>query len=124
MNNLEINRIFKNILKNLSNLEHKDAMDIDGLLMNWNDSVLNEDRDEIIRYPGRDRLYSYGKEGGKVRVSKRQFIEWLISEEPFNEIIYGKEIQKNKEWTEAIETARKSISEILIKNKFIIISRN
>ena len=116
MTNIEINRIFKNILKNLSNLENEDAMDIDGILLNWNDSRLNENRDEIFCFPGRDRQHSYGKVGGKTRVSKRQFIDWILSDAPFDTNIYGKDIQQNLAWVEAIDIARKSIKEIIIKD--------
>ena len=112
MNNVVVGKIFKAIVENLSNVDGADAMDIDGLLMNWNNSELNEDRDQIISFPGRDGAYSSGKEGGKVRVSKKSFIEWISSEEPFDEKIYGKDIISDKEWSTAIETARKSINEI------------
>lgn len=112
MNNFEVGNIFKSIVENLSNVDGADAMDIDGLLMNWNNSELNEDRDQIISYPGRDGAYSSGKEGGKVSVSKKSFIEWILSEKPFDEKIYGKDIRNDKEWFTAIETARKSINEI------------
>jgi len=112
MNNVEVGKVFKSIVENLSNVDGADAMDIDGLLMNWNNSELNEDRDQIINYPGRDGAYSSGKEGGKVKVSKKSFIEWILSEKPFDEKIYGKDIRSDKEWTKAIETARKSIWKI------------
>ncbi len=104
--------IFKTIVENLSNLEGVNAMDIDGLLMNWNNSELSEARDQIISYPGRDGAYSFGKEGSKVRISKRSFIEWILSDEPFSEKVYGKDISNNKEWTTAIEIARTTIREI------------
>lgn len=112
MNNAEVGKIFKNIVENLSNVEGADAMDIDGLLMNWNNSELNDDRDQIVSYPGRDGVYSAGKEGGKVRVSKKSFIEWILSDQPFNEKVYGKNIRNDIHWVTAIETARKSITEI------------
>ncbi len=113
MNNAVVGKIFKNIVENLSNVEGADAMDIDGLLMNWNNSELNDDRDQIVSYPGRDGVYSFGKEGGKVRISKKSLIEWLLSDEPFNEKVYGRDIHNNEEWTKAIEIARTSIAEFL-----------
>ncbi len=109
MNNAEVGKIFKNIVENLSNMEGADAMDIDGLLMNWNNSELNQDRNEIVMYPGRDGSYSIGREGGKVRISKKLFIEWILSDIPFDENIYGKDIRNDINWA----TARKSITEIL-----------
>lgn len=33
--------------------------------------------DKIIVYPGRGRHHSRGKDGGKVTVSKRDFLDWL-----------------------------------------------
>lgn len=113
MNNVIAGKAFKSIVGKMSNLEGANVMDIDGILMNWNNSELNEARDQIISYPGRDGAYSFGKEGGKVRVSKKSFIEWILGDEPFNEKVYGKGIRNDKEWTTAIEKARKSIKEIL-----------
>ena len=113
MNNAEVGKIFKNIVEKLSNVDGADAMDIDGILLNWNNSDLNQDRDQIISYPGRDGVYSAGKEGGKVRISKKSLIEWFLSDEPFNDKVYGKDIRNNVEWTKAIEIARTSIKEIL-----------
>jgi len=112
MNNTEIGKIFKSIVKKLSDLGEENKMDIDGLLMNWNNSELNKNRDQIIMYPGRDGAYSFGKEGGKVRISKRSFIEWILSDAPCDEKIYGKDIRGDKEWINAIEIARTSIREI------------
>ena len=113
MNNAVVGKIFKAIVENLSDVDGVNAMDIDGLLMNWNNSELNKDRNEIISYPGRDGAYSIGKEGGKVRISKKSLIEWLLSNEPFNEKVYGKDIRNDISWNNAIETARKSIRDIL-----------
>lgn len=113
MNNTDVGKIFKKIVENLSNVDGLDVMDIDGILLNWNNSELNEDRDQIISYPGRDGDYSIGKEGGKVRISKKSLIEWLLSNEPFNEKVYGKDIRNDINWNNAIETARKSIRDIL-----------
>ena len=112
MNNVVVGKIFKDIVEKLSNVDGADAMDIDGLLLNWNNSELNEDRDQIISYPGRDGAYSSGKEGGKVRVSKKSFIEWILSEKPFDEKVYGNDIHNDKEWCTAIESARKSINDV------------
>ena len=113
MNNAVVGMVFKAIVEKLSNVDGADAMDIDGILLNWNNSELNQDRDQIISYPGRDGAYSLGKEGGKVRISKISLIEWLLSDAPFDEKTYGKDIRNNVEWTKAIEIARTSIKEIL-----------
>lgn len=112
MNNVIAGKIFKSIVKKMSNLDGVNEMDIDGILLNWNNSELNDARDQIISYPGRDGAYSFGKEGGKVRISKKSFIEWILSDEPFSEKVYGMDIRNNKEWTTAIETVRNSIKEV------------
>jgi len=75
MNNVIAGKAFKSIVEKMSNLAGVNVVDIDGILMNWNNSELNETRDQIISYPGRDGAYSFGKEGGRVRVSKKSFIE-------------------------------------------------
>lgn len=113
MNNTEVGKIFRKIVENLSDLEGDEAMDIDGILLNWNNSELNQDRNDIISYPERDEAYSSGMEGGKVKVSKKTFIIWILSDALFNEEIFGKDIHNDKEWTKAIEIARTSIAEIL-----------
>ncbi len=86
--------------------------DFGEILMNWNDSQLNEDGDRIICYPGRDGRFSLGKEGGKVAVSKREFLAWLLSEEPFDEKVYGANIKSDPEWTALIRRAREAVSNI------------
>ena len=63
--------------------------DVTDILLNWDDSELSEDGNRIFRYIGRDREYSRGAEGGKVSISKKEFIEWLLSEAPFDESVYG-----------------------------------
>ncbi len=82
--------------------------DIGEILMNWNDSQLNEDGDKIICYPGRDGRFSLGKEGGKVIISKREFLTWLMSDEPFDEKVYGANIRNNPDWTALIRRAREA----------------
>lgn len=82
--------------------------DIGEILFNWNESQLNEDGDKIICYPGRDGRYSVGKEGGKVVISKREFLAWLLSDHPFDEKVYGANIRNDPEWTELIRRAREA----------------
>ena len=66
--------------KNLSNLKVGNAFSslVNGerdklinVLYNWSEAELNDDADKIIRYPGRDSHYSYGKDGGKIFLSKK-----------------------------------------------------
>ena len=75
-------------------------------LFNWNDSRLNEDKDKIIMYPGRDARFVRGKEGGKSNVSKAEFIDWLMSDGPFDTSVYGEEITSDEKWRNEIETLR------------------
>ena len=80
--------------------------DIGEILFNWNESQLNIDGDKIIGYPGRDGIFSRGKEGGKVNISKRDFLEWLFSDNPFDEKVYGANIRNDAGWTGLIQRAR------------------
>ncbi|HUX91736.1 MAG TPA: hypothetical protein VMV48_13715 [Gallionellaceae bacterium] len=82
--------------------------DLGEILFNWNESQLNEDGDRIICYPGRDGIFSRGKEGGKVNISKREFLTWLSGENPFDEKVYGANIRDNVQWTGLIQRARKA----------------
>jgi len=80
--------------------------DVTDILLNWDDSELSEDGDKIFRYIGRDRQYSHGAMGGKVTVSKKEFIEWLLSDGPFDESVYGKGIRMEVDWGRKIDSAR------------------
>jgi hypothetical protein len=48
------------------------------------------------------------KEGGKINISKRDFINWIFSNQPFDEIVYGSDIRNNIEWINLIDRARKA----------------
>lgn len=86
--------------------------DLEEVLFNWEGGVqLNQDRDKLIAFPGRDRQFSRGKEGGKVQITKRSFIDWVMSDGPFDEEVYGKDIKNNEEWVRQIETLRQAIKE-------------
>lgn len=103
--NVAIGKAFNAIIEKIG------RNDIGEILMNWNDSQLNEDGDRIICYPGRDGRFSLGKEGGKVVISKREFLVWLLSEEPFDEKVYGANIKNDPEWTTLIRRAREAASD-------------
>lgn len=79
--------------------------DLEGLLDNWSEARLSEDGDKIVGFPGRDRNYSKGKEGGKIVLSKKSFLEWLTSDAPFDE----KKYDQDEEWTSIINKAREAI---------------
>jgi hypothetical protein len=100
MSNAAVGNAFNAIIKGIG------LDDIGEILFNWNESQLNIDSNKIIGYPGRDGRYSQGKEGGKVIISKREFLTWLLSEKPFDEKVYGPNITINAEWSALIQRAR------------------
>jgi len=100
MTTVDVGKAFNAILKGIG------INDLGEILFNWNESQLNEDGDKIFRYPGRDGRFSHGKEGGKVIVGKREFLAWLLSDDPFNEKVYGANIRSDTEWTSLIQRAR------------------
>jgi hypothetical protein len=84
--------------------------DFEEVMSNWQSGVfLNEDKDKLITYPGRDQAFSRGKEGGKVTVTKKEMIEWLMSDGPFDEKVYGPDIRNDKQWVAQIERLRSTI---------------
>ena len=87
-------------------LEKLGRDDLSDILTNWNDSELSEDGTKILCYVGRDREYSRGVNGGKSSVSKKEFVEWLLNDEPFDETIYGTAIRSDTDWKVKIESAR------------------
>jgi hypothetical protein len=103
MTNAEVGKAFNAIVKGIG------INDLGEILFNWNESQLNEDGDKIIGYPGRDGVYSKGKEGGKVNISKREFLQWLLSDNPFDEKVYGANIRNDAHWTGLIQRARDSV---------------
>ena len=100
ISNANVGKAFNAVIKGLC------RDDIGEILFNWNESELNYDGDRIICYPGRDGRYSPSKEGGKSYVSKREFLAWIFSDDPFDEKVYGSEIRNNSEWESLIQRAR------------------
>ncbi len=82
--------------------------DLNEILFNWNESELNEDATEIRMYVN-SRAYGPGT-GGASRVKKIEFINWLLSEGPFDPNVYGKKILQDKHWAALIEKARRSVT--------------
>ena len=82
--------------------------DLQEILGNWNDYELSDDGKTIICYIGRDREYSKGKDGGKVTISKKEFIEWLLGDGPFDQAVYGPDIREDVDWTTKITVARRA----------------
>lgn len=103
MSNAKVGKAFNAIAKGIG------RNDIGEILFNWNESQLNIDGDKIIGYPGRDGIFSRGKEGGKVNIGKREFLNWLLSDSPFDENVYGKNIRNDAQWTELIQRAREAV---------------
>lgn len=92
--------------KAFGNLRDQLGSDLAGLLMNWNESQLNEDGDKIFGHVGRDARFSLGKEGGKIIIPKRDLMAWLDSDAPFDEKVYGTAIRHDAEWVRLINRAR------------------
>ena len=102
MSNANVGKAFNAIVKGIG------RNDIGEILFNWNESQLNLDGDRIIVYPGRDGRFSRGKEGGKINISKREFLDWLVGDSPFDENIYGANIRNDAQWTGLIQRARET----------------
>ena len=102
MSNANVGKAFNAIVNGIG------RDDIGEILFNWNESELNMDGDKIIGYPGRDGIFSRGKEGGKVNISKREFLGWIFSDKPFDEKVYGANIRNNAEWAGLIHRAREA----------------
>lgn len=86
--------------------------DFEEVMFNWQGGVfLNEDANKLITYPGRDQAFSKGKEGGKVVVTKKDMINWLMSDGPFDEAEYGADIKSNQQWVDQIERLRSIVRE-------------
>lgn len=94
----EISRIFNRMVKEAEG-------DLTSVLFNWNDSRLNEDKDKIILYPGRDARFVRGAEGGKSNVSKAAFFDWLMSDAPLDPAVYADAVN-DPEWRGQIEKLR------------------
>ena len=87
-------------------VDHLGRDDVTDILFNWNDYELSEDGSKIISYVGRDREYSRGAQGGKATISKKEFLDWLLSDAPFDEKAYGAGIRGDAEWVRKIGAAR------------------
>jgi hypothetical protein len=96
----EAGKMFRSLVSQI------DRGDIDGILFNWNDSELNEDKTEIRMFPN-SRAMGHGT-GGVSRVKKSEFFDWLFSEAPFNTKVYGEEIREDKDWNDVIKRAREA----------------
>ncbi len=78
--------------------------ELNGILGDWNGAELNEAGDRIIGYPGRDRAFSRGKDGGKVNITKKEFLNWLMSDAAVDPKVYG----DSPEWRAKIDAAREA----------------
>jgi len=88
----------------------------DDVVFNWADAEVFVDYDGKISfkaYPGRDRMYSRGKEGGSFKPSKKEFINWLVSDEPFD----SKKYVQDESWVNNIKTLRQSLGIVETKSE-------
>lgn len=93
----DYNLLFDHILSQIG----RDEMD--RILFNWNDSELSEDNSEIHVYTD-CRSYGPGT-GGVDLVDKKDFVDWLLSDEPYNKEYYD----QDNEWINLISEARKAL---------------
>ena len=83
--------------------------DLNEILYNWNESELNQDGSQIIIFVD---SRGYGpRTGGANEVNKTEFIDWLLSNSPFDTTVYGNEILQDKTWNNLIGKARGCITD-------------
>ena len=97
MNN-DSNNKFNNLVSQF------DFENINEILYNWNESEISEDGTEILIYV--DSRSNGPRTGGADRVDKKEFIDWLLSDAPFDEEVFGSEIREDEHWVGLIEKAR------------------
>ena len=81
-----------------------EVADINEILFNWNESELSDDGSEILVYT--DSRSDGPRTGGADKVDASEFINWLLSNAPFDTNVYGKDISTDLEWKGLIEKAR------------------
>ena len=97
-----MNMIFQKLIDQI------DTEDINEILFNWNESELNADGTEILIYV--DSRSDGPRTGGADKVDKKEFIDWLVSDAPFDPSVYGKDILEDEHWIGLIGKARQLIS--------------
>ena len=95
-------KAFNNLMTNM------DRDDFNEILFNWNESELNEDSAEILIYV--DSRADGPRTGGADKVDKKEFIDWLKSDGPFDPEVYSEDIRDDENWVGLIERARAAIS--------------
>lgn len=78
--------------------------DVNEILYNWNESELNDANTEILIYV--DSRANGPRTGGADIVDKTEFINWLLSDAPFDTEIYGDDIREDEHWVGLVEKAR------------------
>jgi hypothetical protein len=101
LTNKQIGDTFNSVVSSLG----RDGMG--DILSNWNESRLNEDGTKIVGVPFRRNAVK--GEGSKVGYSKKDFIDWITSDAPFDTKVYGEKILQDKEWNDLITRAREVI---------------
>lgn len=100
--------IQKNHGKAFDRLVDEDRDLVHDLLYNWNESELSDSGNIKGYHYGRDGYKSTGEDKGTARVSKKDFINWLNSEEPLNSKVYD----VDKEWSDNINRAREIVNRL------------
>jgi hypothetical protein len=103
----EVPKSSKGVSDMVSKMADKAFNTLETVLFNWADVELVMDG-SVVKfkgYVGRDRQFSKGSEGGSQSVSKRDFLEWLFSDKPFDK----KEYEQSEEWVSSINELRNSV---------------
>jgi len=77
------------------------------LLDNWNESQLTESGNIKGYHYGRDGYKSTGEDKGIAKVTKKEFIDWLNSENPLDPKIYS----LDQDWIDSINKARSIVNQ-------------
>lgn len=100
-NKKQIGKHFTDLTKNMS------RDDVETLLYDWQEAELNEDGTGIKR-TGQFRRNAVKGDGGTLKESKTEFINWLNSDAPFDEKVYGKDIRNDTEHVDRVNRAREA----------------
>lgn len=98
----------KKVAEHFNKLVNKlPRVDVNQLLGDWAEAELTPDGTGIV-IEDSFRREAVGGRGAKVKPTKREFLEWLNSDAPFDEVVYGVGIRQDTEYTDRIKRAREA----------------
>jgi hypothetical protein len=105
--NLKNTKVIKESFDSMVNSE-RDALE--NALYNWKEIRLSEDGSRLTGHIGREGEHIGNNAfNTKYKPTKKEFLEWLNSEEPFNTKVYGENITKDTEWVNDISRLRNAL---------------